>query len=321
MAKRTVRGGIDELERAHDSGQLKKFERNIYDAAYAAVEGALEGGLETLDDAEQRKRIARLSEEFGGQVSSIAGGVGKSIGAEMRQEVVGMVDDILQRTSKARKSLDIPKAAQEITRRTIHTAFSELNIGVRGLGPNLAGVVRDDLGPAFAATLREDLGPALAKIIREDLKPELAASVRDASGSAVLGLDDAVQEIRARNKANGTELWSPFMRTLDETKDTAKEWLIVVLVVAVIAFAVFLFLWTRSRVLGRAAHRRAELRQGTLLLLAKAIRSAHNYDRDGLGSFRQALKEIVAQGENADAYGELSRLLASRPDLRLPSKS
>lgn len=322
MAKRTVRGGLGELERAHDAGRLKKFNSDIYDAAYAAVQGALEGGIETLDERDQRKRLKRLSEGFGKEITSIAGEVGQNIGAEMRNEVVGMVEDILKRTSKARRSLDIPKAAQEITRRTIRTAFNSMEYGIREqVGPALGSVVRDEIGPAFADTLRQDIGPAIAKLVREDLKPELAATVRDASGSAVLGIDDAVQEILARNESEGTGLIGAFDRSLRKSKDTAKDWLLVFLAAVVTALAVLLVLWSRARFAARSSQQRAELRENTLLLLAKAIRSAHNTDRDGLGAYRRALKALVAEGEHAEAYGELSRLLASQPELQLPPKS
>lgn len=132
--------------------------------------------------------------------------------------------------------------------------------------------LNEELRPTLRAILREDLGPAFRDALTDPVTQEaVGAAIRVLARQTVLGMQDGMNEISAREKAGITP---PSTLTRLETLTTDGTQLIRGVAIALAILVVALLIWL-ARTRGRAtvATRESARRESALLALAQAIKA------------------------------------------------
>lgn len=187
---------------------------------------AVEGAVETVDDPETLADLQRIaaSREFqsaveelgaamvrgvaeGVQAQDVEGGV-EAVSASMARGLVGGVQAGLGEVPDARGLVDdaisgaLESAASERNRARARLVATDITAAmVRSMTSSLAAGIDQDLRPTLAE-VSEQAGPTLAAAMgHEDLRLAIGTMVHEVSRQSALGVDQAMGQIRAQNRA------------------------------------------------------------------------------------------------------------------------
>ncbi|UJR83423.1 hypothetical protein [Sandaracinus amylolyticus] len=224
----------------------------VQEATRALIANVTDGTLDALSDEERAARIADVSNRFVASVSdALAGSLERDIGPALAQTMSRALDASLRRI------LD-----EESTQR-IAAAVSR---------------VAQESAVALAVAMREEIGPAMRAALTDAMHdPEaqraIAVTMRTLSREVVLGVQDAFEEIEARDRAQRPD--TPLTRIQDWAEEGAGT-LQIVLVVAVLALLALVAWQVHTTARARAQEAQAQRREAAIVALTEALRNAQS---------------------------------------------
>jgi hypothetical protein len=216
--------GAEARREAGPEQQEKKKERSTLSERVAgrAAGGAVDDALKTLDDPENRERLARIvasppmqaairditahavagifdgvdMARDKGQVPRL-GGVGKSIGQGIDRDVTPAVGRLVGRTVDA--ALGAATSDENAARMEELVQRSGAAVAV-----GLSAAVREQVGPALAVTIERDLLPAVGRGLQSpDVQAAIVKSMASLGVGAARGTQAGLAEADASGVRNG----------------------------------------------------------------------------------------------------------------------
>jgi hypothetical protein len=205
--------------------------------AARATEGAVAEALQTLDQPENRARLARIlaSPPMRAAVhdltASLVAGIFDGVDVARGKGQLPGVPDNIGRSIGQTLDRDISPAAGRLIRRSVDAALDsalsdEHVAGMENMVHRVGGAaatevsaaLRDEVGPALAATIERDIGPAIAVLLARDMlpaagrglaSPDMQAALVETAASlargAAMGTSEGLDEVAEQNRRDGEE--------------------------------------------------------------------------------------------------------------------
>lgn len=225
----------------------------VREATRELVASVTDGTLDALTMEGRAARLDELTARYVGVVSrAIEEAFAERIGPSLEASAARTLDRGLERLL-AEETME---GAGRATERLAERMTAAMMVAVRDeLGPSVRSAVQDDLGPALGDALRQHLGPALRDSLTDpEMQAALGATTRIMAREATLGLQEAFQEIDAREHETPTVLTRVQHWAARETD------LLQFILIAVLGGLVLLLLWLQ-RSAARARQREADARR------------------------------------------------------------
>ncbi len=238
----------------------------------------LDGTLDALTGEARAARLAQLADRL---AASMAEAVGRTLHAQLAPEITAAV---AQGVTAALQSATTPENEARIG------ALVTLTV------ERAVATLASQLRPTLRVVLREDVGPALRDALNDKATQDaLAQAMRGLTRQAVLGMQDGLAEIAARQKApEGAPSLLEQLQALAADGSHLARWAALVLAALVAGLLVWL-----ARTRARVAHatRVANRHEASLLALARAVQSTDG--QPWAGELRAVLD--AALGDDAQA--------------------
>jgi hypothetical protein len=186
----------------------------------------------------------------------------------------------------------------------------------RSFSQELEKGLDDNIVPALRRALDEELGPSLNKMLVEQVNPALAATAHDMTAAALAELNRSMRE--DMRDSLDIVLFDPLKESLQQGKETAERWLVLlagVLAILGVVLAIVL-IWYRQKWV--QADEIAGRRRETVRMFAEAIGSAERHGT--IDDYCKHIKQMGSQPDHAKAYAELQEVLSSNPRFKLKSR-
>jgi len=260
IVRRTTPAAIEEtLEALNDPKNQGLIRDLVGDAevqdAVAEIAEAMTGGLlEGLTDEARAARLSELSERLVSRLIAAASeGIREELTPSVRSMVERTVAGAIGRALSPKTRRDAQALAAGIAREGAAAMVTGASEAIRSdLGPALAAVVDDDLGPALERALADRLVPALSRSIEEELrsraKPALAELTREMAKQTVLGVDDALVELKIVDPQLRRSILSGLYGGIDQGMRMAEilAWILALLALVLALLLVRTFLRARK---------------------------------------------------------------------------
>ncbi len=291
-----VRSFLESLNKPETRALVAKLLETpeVKQAARVLGEGLAQGVLDGLTAKERQDHFRKLAKEF---VQQLSAAVSQSLEQEITPEIASMaaktVDAAIQKVF-SKGSFD---QAQQFASMLTNAVVSALASGIE-----------NEIGPAIAKTLVDQIGPALTEALRGELAETFGASARLFARGLVVGVDDGLVILQARqNKGLPT--------VLGNIEGAASEGKDILQVTAIALGSLVIALWTLlifHMVQARRERRETERREEALLALMRALKGAQ--DEPWAADLLDLLRNELRGREGTDYLRELLR---EHPSLRL----
>lgn len=261
----------------------------VQDATRELIGSVTDGAIDALTEEERAARLSELSTAFVARVSdTLADVIERDIGPAVVQTLARALDASLRTI---------------LSDRTIERLSEAIGIVAQQSAAALAVAMREELGPAMRAALREDLGPALRDAMASPETQEVIAdTTRTMSREMVLGVQDAFEEIEARE---GSQQTNTILTRLQDVAGGGFDFLRVALIALALALLVALLFLVRAIARAREHEAEAHRREAAMVALTEAIKSTE--DRPWSRELLDLLKDSFRDNEHADYLRDVLR--------------
>ncbi|MDQ3034628.1 MAG: hypothetical protein M3Y87_19620 [Myxococcota bacterium] len=261
----------------------------VQDATRELIGNVTDGAIEALTNEERAARLTELSQQFVARVSdTLADVIERDIGPAMVQTLTRALDASLRRI---------------LSDETIERMSQAVALVAQQSAAALAVAVREELGPALRAALREDLGPALREAMASPETQEVIAdTTRTMSRGMVLGVQDAFEEIEARE---GPQQTNTILTRLQDFAGGGLNILQFALAALALALLVALLFLVRAIAKAREHEAEAHRREAAMIALTEAIKNTE--DRPWSRELLDLLKDSFRDNEHADYLRDVLR--------------
>lgn len=271
----------------------------VEEATRELIGNVTDGTLQALDDEARAARIGAVSARFVTRVSdAIADTLERDVGPALAQSMARALD------ASVREVLD------EDTTGRVGEALATL---AQRSAAALAIAVREELGPAMRTMIRDELVPAFREALDDpETQAAIARTTRTLSREAVLGVQDAFEEIERRSghPAQEETILTRLQDWAGEGFDFMQLALLVLLVILLVLVAWLVRSTAKARAheaQARAGAAQAKSREAAIVALTESIRSSDSPWSDELLALLEASFRDPAEAARLRAALERGR--------------
>ena len=288
-----VGGGLEAMNDPENRAMLLRLLRDpeITAAAHDLTAALTGGALDGLTDEQRQIRVRAASDAY---IRTIAASVGEALNEDISPAVTRAVNDIVAgAVAGALRPANVRGAQQmvdSVTRSTI-TAFTQSTAtGLRDdLGPALNKVIAEDLGPALQQVIEQNIGPALHKVVSQELEPALAMMMAGENGGATGVFARALTKQIVLGVNDGMSEMGISPSPNAKDSKGGFSWLTIALSVLLLALAILL---TRMYFTRRAHARDRKRSEEMLVNILRAIKTPDAAGTDAPASLDTVLAHV-----------------------------
>lgn len=187
-----IQGGIDVMESAATRNRIARIlaSPEVYAIEREAIAGLTDSALATLTEQERAERIGALTTKM---ASAILRGAAREAGPAAAEVSRGVMEGALSAAFRPGRGRAVEGAAGALITTSVRSAAEGLREAE--IGAMIASALTEELGPALERTLRDDLGPGLAEVLKnEELNRALGATARAIGREMVIGAQEGLSK-------------------------------------------------------------------------------------------------------------------------------
>lgn len=303
--KIAIDAGLESLEEAETKRRIERMlaSPEMRAAERELVAGIVDGSLSALSEQDRVERVGALTSRYmAGVLRSLSREVAPELAPAASQAVRGAVRSALSEALSARNQREVQRLVGSVAEAGARPLVKILTDAE--IASALSDALTEKLGPALQQVLRENIGPGIAEALSdEEIQSALGASARVMGREVVLGVNEALVQIQESKSSGGESLLGRLGNLASNGAKLAVSltWLLVAAVLVLAVWIVKLLSQTR-RYRGEN-----EQRAATTRLLAEAMRASKG--KPWSGELLAALEERIRAEEEAllDLRGALKR--------------